>query len=103
MANKLDPMDLKQIITLHLDGVSNRKIEKTIGISRNTINTYIKLFKSCEYSLKELVSFDNLKLRELFPGNSTIKNERYDELMLHFENGKRCTPSSRLYLPISLQ
>ena len=26
MANTLDPMDLKQIITLHLDGYSNRKI-----------------------------------------------------------------------------
>jgi len=85
MAHKLDPMDLKQIITLHLDGVSNRKIEKTIGISRNTINTYMKLFRSCEYSLKELVSFVNLKLRELFPGNSNIKNARYDELMLHLE------------------
>lgn len=85
MANKLDPMDLKQIITLHLDGVSNRKIEKTIGISRNTINTYIQLFKACEYSMHELVSFDNIKLKELFPGNSTIKNERYDELMRYFE------------------
>lgn len=85
MANKLDPMDLKQIITLHLDGVSNRKIEKTLGISRNTINTYIKLFKSCDYSLEELVLFDNLKLRELFPGQSTINNERYDALMLYFE------------------
>jgi len=85
MANKLDPMDLKQIITLHLDGVSNRKIEKTLGISRNTINTYIKLFKSCDYSLEELVLFENLKLRELFPGKSTMKNERYDALMLYFE------------------
>ena len=26
MAKTLDPMDLKQIITLHIDGVSNRKI-----------------------------------------------------------------------------
>jgi len=85
MANKLDPMDLKQIISLHLDGVSNRKIEKTIDISRNTINAYIKLFKSCDYSLEELVLFDNLKLRELFPGQSTIKIERYDALMLYFE------------------
>jgi hypothetical protein len=25
MANTLDPMDLKQIITLHIDGLSNRK------------------------------------------------------------------------------
>ena len=29
MANTLDPMDLKQIITLHLDRFSNRKIADT--------------------------------------------------------------------------
>jgi len=40
MANTLDPMDLKQIITLHLDGFSNRQIESTLGISRNTVNNY---------------------------------------------------------------
>lgn len=49
MANTLDPMDLKQIITLHLDGYSNRKIGATLGISRNTINTYMKLFATSEY------------------------------------------------------
>ena len=31
MANTLDPMDIKQIITLHLDGLSNRKIGDTLG------------------------------------------------------------------------
>jgi len=36
MANTLDPMDLKQIISLHLDGFSNRKIGATLGISCNT-------------------------------------------------------------------
>ncbi|WP_245576558.1 sigma factor-like helix-turn-helix DNA-binding protein, partial [Flexithrix dorotheae] len=36
-------MDLKQIITLHLDGLSNRKIGKTLGISRNTVNQYMAL------------------------------------------------------------
>ncbi len=39
MANTLDPMDLKQIITLHLDGYSNRNIGTSLGISRNTVNT----------------------------------------------------------------
>ncbi|MFO7824744.1 MAG: helix-turn-helix domain-containing protein, partial [Cyclobacterium sp.] len=48
-------MDIKQIITLHLDGDSNRKIGKTLGISRNTVNAYMKLFKACEYSLQELL------------------------------------------------
>ncbi len=30
MAKKLDPMDLKQIITLHLNDFSNRKIVTTL-------------------------------------------------------------------------
>ena len=47
MANSLDPMDLKQIITLHLGGVSNRKIASILGISRNTANNiYMKLFSA---------------------------------------------------------
>ncbi|RAJ18683.1 Homeodomain-like domain-containing protein, partial [Gelidibacter algens] len=46
MANTLDPMDLKQIISLHLDGFSNRKIGATLGISRNTVNNYMQLFKA---------------------------------------------------------
>ena len=66
MANKLDPMDLKQIITLHLDGVSNRQIGKTLGISRNTVNTYIKQFKASDYSLKELLQMNTSRLKELF-------------------------------------
>lgn len=31
MANTLDPMDLKQILSLHKDGLSNRKIGNTLG------------------------------------------------------------------------
>ncbi|GGW50246.1 LuxR C-terminal-related transcriptional regulator [Arenibacter certesii] len=62
MANTLDPMDLKHIITLHLDGFSNRKIGSTLDISRNTVNTYMKFFKGNEYSFKELLSFDNPRL-----------------------------------------
>ncbi len=59
MANTLDPMDLKQILSLHLDGLSNRKIGASLGISRNTINHYVRLFKASEYSLEDLLNFDN--------------------------------------------
>ena len=45
MAKKLDPMDLKQILSLHEDDLSNREIGKTLGISRNTGNVYLRLFK----------------------------------------------------------
>jgi len=85
MANTLDPMDLKQIITLQLDGFSNRKIGFTLGISRNTVNTYMTLFRASEYSFKELLAFDNAAIVALFPSYSTIDNQRYQELMLYFE------------------
>jgi len=59
MANTLDPMYLKQIITLHLDGLSNRKIGTTLGISRNTVNSYMRLFRASDHSFKELSAPDN--------------------------------------------
>ncbi|HKK59251.1 MAG TPA: IS21 family transposase [Salinivirga sp.] len=88
MANTLDPMDLKQIITLHIDGESNRQIGELLKISRNTVNTYMRYFKACDYSLKELLEMDEPSLKELFPSHTTIVNERYDELMQFFEKEK---------------
>lgn len=85
MANKLDPMDLKQIISLHLDGLSNRDIGSTLSISRNTVNNYMKLFKSSKLGFDELLLLDNGGLQELFTLRTTIKNDRYDSLMVFFE------------------
>ena len=85
MANTLDPMDLKLIITLHLDGYSNRNIGFSLGISRNTVNTYMRLFKGSGYTFKELLSFDNARLEVLFSSRTAIHNVRYDELMRYFE------------------
>ena len=82
MANTLDPMDLKQIITLQLDGFSDRKTGFTLGISRNTVNTYRTLFRASDYSFKELLAFDTAELVALFPSYSTIDNQRYQALML---------------------
>jgi transposase len=84
MANKLDPMDLKQIITLHLDGKSNRAIGTLLGISRNTANSYMQLAGSQGRNLSELLEMDDRALQELFPSHTTIDNERYNELMLFF-------------------
>lgn len=85
MANLLDPMDLKQIITLHLDGTSNRRIGSILGISRNTVNTYMQLFAASGISLEELLVFENADLSELFSSHTTIDTERHNELMLYFE------------------
>ena len=51
MANKLDPIDLKQILVLINDGYSNRKIGAKLGISRNTVNNYVHQFNSSGFSI----------------------------------------------------
>jgi len=91
MANTLDPMDLKQIITLHLDGNSNRSIGTALGISRNTVNTYMGLFKGSDHTFKELLSFKDAGLEALLASRTTIDNERYDGLMLYFEGMNKAT------------
>lgn len=85
MANTLDLMDIKQIITLHLNGFSNRKIGTTLGISRNTVNTYMHLFEGSKYSLEELLKLNQSHFNSLFSSHTTIVNDRYNELMLFFE------------------
>ncbi|MCB5260598.1 MAG: IS21 family transposase [Candidatus Cloacimonetes bacterium] len=85
MANTLDPMDLKQIITLKRDGMSNRQIGEMLDISRNTVNTYIHFFKACGHHFDELLKMENAQLEELFTSKTTIRNPRFDQLMLYFD------------------
>lgn len=86
MANPLDPMDLKQIITFKQQGYSNRKIAEMLQFSRNTLNTYIKKFEASPFDYETLSSFEPGKLRELFPTKTTIDNSRHGALMDYFSN-----------------
>lgn len=85
MAKKLDPMDLKQIIRLHLEGLSNRGISKTLGIGRNAINNYMQLFTSCDMTFDALLELNDPDFKELFSSKTTINNDRYNQLMQYFE------------------
>ena len=78
-------MDLKQIITLHKDGESNRQIGDLLNISRNTVNNYIKLIKASDHSPGELLAMDNHELGELFTAHTTIVNDRFNQLMTWFD------------------
>ena len=78
-------MDLKQIFTLHRNGVSNRQIGELLGLSRNTVNHYIQLIKSSDHSMEEALGMNSHELEELFTAHTTIVNNRFDELMSWFE------------------
>ena len=96
MAYTLDPMDIKQIIRLHLDGLSNRRIGTVLGISRNTINRYVQLLKATDKPLSALVELDNGTLQEQFPSLTTIENERYESLMVFFDQMRQARHSTSL-------
>jgi len=89
MANGLDSMDLKQIICLHLEGLSNRQVGDQLSIGRNTVNSYMQLFRACGRPLKELLDLDSDALAGLFPSSTTIDNKRFDELIRYFEKVNR--------------
>lgn len=64
MANKLDPMDIRQILSLLNDGFSNRKIGSILGVSRNTVNSYVNQLKASGSSLITLEGFMILAIDE---------------------------------------
>ncbi len=72
MANTIDPMDIKQIITLRIDGVSNRKIAETLDVSQNTINTYMQLIKACDRPIASPASKD---LQSVYSDSIDISND----------------------------
>ncbi len=86
MAKTLDSMDLKQIIRLNLDGLSNHEIGKTLGIGRNAVNEYMQRFTVCKKTMKELLQLEEPALKELFSIKTTIDNDRYKQLMQYFNN-----------------
>lgn len=79
-------MDLKQILSLYNDRVSNRQIGELLGISRNTVNSYMQLVKASEYSIKELLAKDPHELGELFTAHTTLVTDRFNELMTWFDH-----------------
>ncbi len=53
MAGKrIDIMDLRQLIRLKKDGLSNRQVAEMLSVSRNTINGYVR--RVVAYSLNYL-------------------------------------------------
>jgi transposase len=73
-------MELKQLIQLKQKGYSNRRTAEELGVSRNTVNSYVKLFKGQDLSYKQLADYNEEQLRELFPARDYKQTDRYEAL-----------------------
>jgi transposase len=86
MANKpVDMHCIRQILRLYSVGTSKQKISRYLGLSRNTIKKYIKLFEQCRLTFEELSELDDKDLEDLYnPVSSSPQNIKDKELENYF-------------------
>src|SRR5690606_8302576 len=86
MAGKrIETMDLRQLIILKKQGLSNRKIAPLLQISRNTVNNYTRVFESLNNNYDYILALDDLSLKELCAPESEVSADRYEVLASQFE------------------
>ena len=82
MAGKITSMSkIKQVLLMHRNGMSNRKIAATLSIDKCTVNEYVRKAKSSSMSLEGLLLLEEPELEaQMFAGNPAYTDER----MKHF-------------------
>jgi transposase len=82
MAGKLRPMSqIKQLIRLHLEGHSIKSIARCLGISKNTVKSYLGKLNSESHSPEVLLQLEDPHLETMFTGgNPAYKEPRYIHL-----------------------
>jgi transposase len=77
---RIDIMELRELPLLKQQGLSNRKAAKHLSVSRNTVNSYVKIFEAYHLEYGELLELNDTELAELFPAVSEVEENRYTEL-----------------------
>ena len=82
MAGKPKRMSqIKQLIRLHKQGVGIKTIARELGMSKNTVKSYLAKFEEGKLDYKVLLSLDEPVLEaKLFAGNPSYKEGRYTHL-----------------------
>jgi hypothetical protein len=76
---KVDILEIRQLLLLIEKGESNRSCEKFLGVHRNNINHYIRLFKAKKK--KYLDGLEKKRLEQLKSGKSVFgKNGVFSSL-----------------------
>ena len=76
-AKRIDIMELKQLLLLKSKGESNRSCERLLGIHRNTINYYVRMFRASGLPYAKLLKYTDKELDDLLPTKGTIDSNRY--------------------------
>jgi transposase len=82
MAGKPKSMSLiKQLLKLYQQGYKIKTMAKGLGISKNTVKSYILKIQQNQWDPKDLIELENPVLEAKFhAGNPAYKDGRYDQL-----------------------
>lgn len=83
MANKtITMLQIRRLLQLLDQGISQRKISREVGISRNTVQEYCKKIADTGESLKALLALDDHALNQIIRVEKPVdlKDARYEEL-----------------------
>lgn len=83
--SRIEIMELKNLIRLKLNGLSNRKAALELGVSRNTVNGYVSYFESHNFDYGELMELSEKDLDDLFSVSSEVDKQRFEDLSQYFE------------------
>jgi hypothetical protein len=98
MAGKIKPMSqIKQLLQFHKQNKSIRFIARTLGISKNTVKSYIAKLEGMKLDIDELLELEDPILEGMFhAGNPAYKDKRYEVLKLQFDYFQRELKKSEL-------
>lgn len=82
MAGKPKEMSqIKQLLQMHKQGLGNKTIARNLGISKNTVKSYLGKYRSSKLSLETLLKMEDHALEKVFhSGNPAYKDTRFDTL-----------------------
>jgi len=84
MSGKITKMStIKQLLLMHQQGASNRKIADVLCINRSTVNDYVTKLKAYHLDIVELLSLPDPVLERKFTmGTAAYKESRFEEFKL---------------------
>jgi transposase len=87
MAGKTKRMSqIKQLLQLHQQGHSKKEMSRILGMSKNTVKTYLMKLGMLKEGIEELLKLDDPVLATRFhPGNPAYSDGRFDDLQLLLE------------------
>lgn len=80
MAGKPKPMSqIKQLLQLHQQGKGKKEIARILGISKNTVKSYLRKIEESSLNINELLKLDDPLMEGKFhAGNPSYKEDRYE-------------------------